>query len=114
MDSGFEGDIEYAGSKFLSNELELDKGMSLIPGTYRFSYQELIIRDAIDKHFEIEQDEYCFDVCMDEAGASLLKNTVEQSFTEKLRSLLIFGSNSRRYKDIFDMYYLKDITLRKM
>ncbi len=24
-------------------------------------------------------------------------------------SLLIFGSNSRRYKDIFDMYYLKDI-----
>lgn len=45
---------------------------------------------------------------MDEAGVSLLKNTVEQSFTEKLRSLLIFGSNSRRYKDIFDMYYLKD------
>ena len=64
---------------------------------------------GVHKHFEIEQDEYCFDVCMDEAGASLLKNTVEQSFTEKLRSLLIFGSNSRRYKDIFDMYYLKDI-----
>ena len=50
---------------------------------------------------------------MDEAGASLLKNTVEQSFTEKLRSLLIFGSNSRRYKDIFDMYYLKDIVDEK-
>lgn len=64
---------------------------------------------GVHKYFEIEQDEYCFDVCMDEAGASLLKNTVEQSFTEKLRSLLIFGSNSRRYKDIFDMYYLKDI-----
>ena len=42
---------------------------------------------GVHKHFEIEQDEYCFDVCMDEAGASLLKNTVEQSFTEKLRSL---------------------------
>lgn len=73
----------------------------------------IIISSKIDigvhKHFEIEQDEYCFDVCMDEQGASLLKNTVEQSFTEKLRSLLIFGSNSRRYKDIFDMYYLKDI-----
>ena len=72
-----------------------------------------IIRSKIDigvhKHFEIEQDEYCFDVCMDEAGASLLKNTVEQSFVEKLRALLIFGSNSRRHKDIFDMYYLKDI-----
>ena len=47
---------------------------------------------GVHKHFEIEQDEYCFDVCMDEAGASLLKNTVEQSFAEKLRSLLIFGS----------------------
>ena len=27
-------------------------------------------------------------------------------FTEKLRSLLKFGSASTRYKDIFDMYYL--------
>ena len=43
---------------------------------------------------------------MDERGAGLLKNTIEQAFTEKLRSLLIFGANSRRYKDIFDMYYL--------
>lgn len=68
---------------------------------------------GVHKQFGIEQDEHCFDVCMDDAGASLLKNTVEQSFTEKLRSLLIFGSNSRRYKDIFDMYYLKDIVDEK-
>ena len=70
------------------------------------------VRSKIDigvhKHFDIEQDTYCFDVCMDEHGASLLKNTNEQSFSEKLRSLLIFGPNSRRYKDIYDMYYLKD------
>lgn len=45
----------------------------------------------------------------DDRGASLLKNTVEQAFAEKLRSLLIFGTNSRRYKDVFDMYYLKDV-----
>lgn len=64
---------------------------------------------GVHKHFEIEQDQYCFDVCMDDNGASLLKNTAEQSFTEKLRSLLIFGYNSRRYKDIYDMYYLKDV-----
>ena len=72
-----------------------------------------IINSKIDigvhKHFELEQDQYCFDICMDENGASLLKNSVEQSFTEKLRSLLIFGPNSRRYKDIFDLYYLKDV-----
>lgn len=68
------------------------------------------IRSKIDigvhKHLGIEQEEYCFDVCLDETGASLLKNTVEQAFAEKLRSLLIFGPNSRRYKDIYDMYYL--------
>jgi len=62
---------------------------------------------GVHRHFEIEQDSYCFDVCMDERGASLLKNSNEQAFTEKLKSLLILGSNSRRYKDIFDMYYLK-------
>lgn len=64
---------------------------------------------GVHKHFEIEQDEYCFDVFMDEDGASLLKNTAEQIFAEKLRSLLIFGTNSHRYKDIYDLYYLKNI-----
>lgn len=76
------------------------------------------VRSKIDigvhKHMEIGQEEYCFDVCMDENGASLLKNTVEQAFVEKLRSLLIFGPNSRRYKDIYDMYYLKDIVNTEM
>ena len=30
-------------------------------------------------------------------------------FTEKLRSLLKFGPNSTRYKDIFDMRYLSEL-----
>lgn len=63
---------------------------------------------GVHKHLELEQEEYCFDVCMDEAGASLLKNSKEQAVVEKLRALLIFGVNNRRYKDIYDMYYLKD------
>ena len=71
------------------------------------------VRSKIDigvhKHMEIDQDEYCFDVCLDDDGATLMKNTVEQSFVEKLRSLLRFGSNSRRYRDLFDMFYLKDL-----
>ena len=41
--------------------------------------------------------------------ATLFKNTVEQSFVEKLRSLLKFGANSRRYRDLFDMFYIKDV-----
>ena len=75
------------------------------------------VRSKIDigvhKHLEIDQDEYCFDVCMDDEGATLLKNTVEQSFVEKLRSLLKFGTISRRYKDIYDMFYLKDVVSKE-
>lgn len=68
-----------------------------------------IIESKIDlgvhKHIEIEQEEYCFDISFDNEGASLLINTREQMFTEKLRSLLKFGTFSTRYKDIYDMYF---------
>ncbi|MFE2776793.1 MULTISPECIES: type III restriction-modification system endonuclease [Lactobacillales] len=53
-DIGFDGDISYAGGKTLSNGLELEKGMIFLPATMTNLYQELIIRDAIDKHFEAE------------------------------------------------------------
>ena len=57
---------------------------------------------------DIEQEEFCFDIGYDDEGVSLLINSKEQMFAEKLRSLLKFGAASTRYKDIFDMYYLKD------
>ena len=60
---------------------------------------------GVHKHMEIEQEEYCFDIAFDNEGASLLINTREQMFTEKLRSLLKFGTFSTRYKDVYDMYY---------
>ena len=78
----------------------------------------IVIRDSVGNSIEskidigvhanvkIEQDEYCFDVCMDDEGASLLINSCEQIFAEKLRSLLRFGPFSTRYKDIFDFCYL--------
>lgn len=44
----------------------------------------------------------------DDVGASLLINSKEQIFTEKLKSLLRFGPLSTRYKDIFDLCYLPD------
>lgn len=72
------------------------------------TFVESKIDIGVHKHLELEQEEYCFDVCMDDEGASLLKNSREQSVTEKLRALLIFGVNDKRYKDIYDMYYLKD------
>ena len=67
---------------------------------------------GVHKNMNIEQEEYCFDVCMDEEGASLLMNTGEQIFAEKLRSLLKFGSLSTRYKDIFDLCYWSENTER--
>lgn len=63
---------------------------------------------GVHKQVQIEQDEFCFDVCLDEVGACLLINSKEQIFTEKLRSLLRFGPLSTRYKNIFDMCYLSD------
>lgn len=63
---------------------------------------------GVHKHMEIEQEEYCFDISFDNEGASLLANTREQMFVEKLRSLLKFSVFSTRYKDVYDMYYQCD------
>ena len=54
---------------------------------------------GVHKHFDVKQEEYCFDIAFDDEGASLLINSREQMFSEKLRSLLKFGSFSTRYKD---------------
>lgn len=57
---------------------------------------------GVHKDLSIDQEEYCFDICLDDNGANLLMDSKEQMFTEKWRSLLKFGTFSRRYKDIFD------------
>lgn len=61
---------------------------------------------GVHKQFDIEQDDYYFDMNIIDEGVSLLINSCEQMFTEKLKSLLKFGIRSTRYKDIFDFYYL--------
>lgn len=63
---------------------------------------------GVHNRFELEQEEYCFDIAYDDEGASLLINSDGQMFAEKLRSLLKFGSLSTRFKDVYDMYYLKN------
>lgn len=60
---------------------------------------------GVHKHFDIAQEEYCFEIAFDDEGASLLINSKEQMFSEKLRSLLKFGTFSTRYKDIYDIFY---------
>lgn len=61
---------------------------------------------GVHKDLSIGQIPVCFDVCCDEDGATLLANSPEQVFAEKIKSLLRFGPASTRYKDVFDLYYL--------
>ena len=63
---------------------------------------------GVHKDLDVEQEEYCFDICFQEDGASLLMNSKEQIITEKTKSLLRFLTRNARYKDVFDIYYLKD------
>ena len=95
----------------------IGKIMELNQQDYHGKSMKVLIRDeegtvieskidlGVHKRLEIEQEEYCFDIAHDDEGASLLINSREQMFTEKLRSLLKFGTFSTRYKDIYDMYY---------
>ena len=61
---------------------------------------------GVHKLFELEQEEYCFSFDLYKNNANLLINSMEQIFTEKLKSLLKLGFRSTRYKDLFDFYYL--------
>ena len=55
---------------------------------------------------DVEQSDLLFRIVTDNTPVSLLANSNEQIFVEKLKSLLRIGSASTRFKDIFDMYYL--------
>ena len=63
---------------------------------------------GVHKHLDIKQEEFCFDIALTDDGVNLLINSKEQIFTEKLRSILKFGTRSTRYKDIFDLYWLSN------
>ena len=61
---------------------------------------------GVHKDTTMEQALYCFDLAKLEDSVTLLVNTKEQIFAEKLKSLLRLGALSTRYKDVFDMYWL--------
>lgn len=61
---------------------------------------------GVHNDLEIEQEEYCFEVAIDANGITMIINSKEQIFTEKLVTLLKRSTLSTRYKDIFDMHYL--------
>lgn len=61
---------------------------------------------GVEKNFDEEQEDFCFNLDVLGKNANLLINSPEQIFTEKLKSLLKLGLQSSRYKDLFDFYYL--------
>lgn len=63
---------------------------------------------GVHKDLDITQEEYCFDICFQDDGASLLMNSKEQILVEKLKSILRHDIASTRFKDIFDICYLAD------
>lgn len=63
---------------------------------------------GVHKLFELNQEEYFFNLDSLGEGVSLLINSCEQIFAEKLKSLLVFGIKTTRYKDLYDLYYLID------
>ena len=63
---------------------------------------------GVHKHCSLKQREYCFDIFACEDTVSLLINSPEQIFTEKLKSLIRHDVFSTRFKDVFDMYFLLD------
>ncbi len=70
---------------------------------------------GVHKYAEIRQVECPFSALQGERKASLLANSKEQIFVEKLLSLLRHGFLSTRAKDVFDMYYLMDkVSHRKL
>jgi len=61
---------------------------------------------GVQADMDVAQEEFFFDVSVKEEFISLLANSKEQIFGEKLVSLLKWGVASTRYKDIHDLYYL--------
>lgn len=68
---------------------------------------------GVHTRVEVRQKDFTFDVVTGARGVKLLANSKEQIFVEKLKSLLRLGAFSGRYKDVFDMYFLRDKITRR-
>ncbi|MDW3948500.1 type III restriction-modification system endonuclease [Staphylococcus saprophyticus] len=83
VDSSFEGGLSYSGNNNLSNGLEINECMELIPSTYTISYQEHIIEDAINQHFEHEINNF-------------MRDNLKENFQPKVKTLSLFFIDSIR------------------
>ena len=67
---------------------------------------------------DVRQTDFDFKVVTDASSVSLQINPKEQIFVEKLKSILRIGPVSTRFKDVYDMFYLrtrvKKVVMRKL
>lgn len=61
---------------------------------------------GVHTEYNIDQDELCFNTCIDNESITLFVNSKEQIFVEKIIPIVKFGSLSTRYKDYYDLYWL--------
>lgn len=61
---------------------------------------------GVHTEYNIDQDELCFNTCIDNEIITLFVNSKEQIFVEKIIPIIKFGSLSTRYKDYYDLYWL--------
>ncbi len=125
VDEGFEGDIELAEIKnadhaVLSNDLEIHKGSELVPQVFSASYQELVICQAIEKHFAKERENWFRENAGENAPRiktlslffidsiasyrndnGWLKNVFEKALGDKLTSL-IAKEQDEQYKEFLE------------
>ena len=120
LPSEFEGGITFDGNKMLSTGLELSDGMILIPSLFSSSYQELLIKQAIESHFKKERENWFRENCgMNPAKIKTLtlffidniasyrnedgwlKQTFERLLRAKLRELIGLEKN-QEYKDFLE------------
>ena len=61
---------------------------------------------GVHTQLDLLQDDYCFDIDALDENVTLLVNSREQIFVEKMKSFLKHGFRSTRFKDVFDLYFL--------
>ena len=110
----------FTSSKLNGIDLNVDvnKITELKHQDYRGKRLPILIKDnygnAIDvkvdvgvhTDYNIIQDELCFTTFIDNETMTLLANSKEQIFVEKIIPMVKFGNLSTRYKDFFDLYWL--------
>lgn len=63
---------------------------------------------GVHNYSSLIQNKITIDLLSNQEKFTILSNSKEQIFTEKTKALLRLGNFSTRYKDIFDMYWLKE------